>query len=114
MKSNRKRQNRRIAWLKEERKYKSKWRMRGQRIWQPRPISYQAQGSRQGGGNVRGRTNKVQTIRRRYRGQSCSRQTEITEGESGTPPRAVSQSVPRESTSAISQSWEYSGGAIPR
>ena len=34
------------------------------------------------------------------------------EGESGTPPRAASQSVLRESTSAMSQSWEYSGGAI--
>ena len=113
MKSNRKRQNRRIAWLKEERKYKSKWRMRGQRIWQPRPISYQAQDPRRGRRNVRGRTKKVQTTRRRYRGQSCSRQTEIMEGESGTPPRAVSQSILRESTSAMSQPWEYSGRAIP-
>ena len=87
--------------------------MWGQRIWQPRPISYQAQGPHQGGGNVRGRTKKVQTARRHCRGQSCSRQTEITEGESGTPPWAVSQSVPRESTSAISQPWEYSGKEIP-
>ena len=55
---------------------------------------------------------KVRTARRRYRGQFCSRQTEITEGESGMPPRAVSQSVPRESTSAIGQPWEYGGGAI--
>ena len=61
-----------------------------QRIWQPRPISYQAQGLRRGGRNVRGRTKKVQIARRHCRGQSCSRQTEITEGESGTPPRAVS------------------------
>ena len=44
---------------------------------------------------------------------SCSQQPEITEGESDTPPRAVSQSVLRESTSAMRQSWEYSGRAIP-
>ena len=28
------------------------------------------------------------------------------------PPKATSQSVPRESTSAMSQPWEYGGGAI--
>ena len=56
----------------------------------------------------------VQTAKRRSRGQSYSRQTEIMEGESSTPPRAVSQNVPRESTSAMSQPWEYSGGAIPK
>ena len=54
----------------------------------------------------------VQTAKKRSRGQSYSWQTEITEGESGTPPRAVSQSVLRESTSAMSQPWEYSGGPI--
>ena len=43
---------------------------------------------------------------------NCPRQTEVTEGKSGTPPKAASQSVPRESTSAMSQLWEYSGGAI--
>ena len=86
----------------------------GQRIWQPRAISYQAQGPRRGGRNVWGQTKKVQTGRRCCRGQSRSQQTKITEGESGTPPKAVSQSVPRESTSAISQLWEYSGRAIPK
>ena len=85
----------------------------GQRIWQPQPISYQAQGPHRGGRNVRGRTKKVQTTRRRCRGQSCSRQTEITDGEGNTPPRTVSQSVPRESTSAMRQPWEYNGGAVP-
>ena len=40
------------------------------------------------------------------------RQTKITEGKSGTPPRATSQSVPRESTSAMGQPWEHGGGAI--
>ena len=38
--------------------------------------------------------------------------TEITEGRSDTPPKAVSQIIPRESTSATSQLWEYSRGAI--
>ena len=38
---------------------------------------------------------------------------EITKGESNTPPRAVSQTVSRESTSAMRQPWEYSGRAIP-
>ena len=56
---------------------------------------------------------KVQIAGRRCRGQSCPRQTKITEGEGSTPPRAVSQSVPRESTSAMRQPWEYSGGAVP-
>ena len=87
--------------------------MWGQRIWQPRPTSYQAQDPRLGGRNVRGRTKKVQTARKHCQGQSCSRQIEITKGKSGTPPRVVSQSVPRESTSAMRQPWEYSGGAIP-
>ena len=77
-----------------------------------RPISYQVQGPRRGGRNVREQTKKVQTAKRRCRWQSCSRQIEITEGESGTPPRAVSQTVPRESTSAMRQPWEYSGRAI--
>ena len=36
----------------------------------------------------------------------------ITEGKSGKPPKAASQSVPRESTSAMSQPWEYGRGAI--
>ena len=62
----------------------------GQRIWQPCLISYQARGPCRGGRNVRGQTKKVQTTRRRCRGQSCSRQAEITEGGSGMPPRAVS------------------------
>ena len=34
------------------------------------------------------------------------------EGKSDTPPKAASQSIPRESTSAMSPSWEYGGGAI--
>ena len=74
------------------------------------PISYQTQGPRRGGRNVRGRTKKAQIARRRCRGQSCPRQTEITEGKSSMPPKAASQSVPRESTSAMSQPWEYGGG----
>ena len=57
---------------------------------------------------------KVQTVRTHCRGQSCSRQTEIIGRKSGTPPKAISQSVPKESTSAMSQPWEYSGIAIPR
>ena len=48
----------------------------------------------------------------RCRGQSCPWQTEITEGKSSTPPKAASQSVPKESTSVMSQPWEYGGGAI--
>ena len=40
------------------------------RIWQPRPISYQAQGPRRRERNVQGRTKKVQTAKRRCRGQS--------------------------------------------
>ena len=76
--------------------------MWGQRIWQSRPISYQAQGSRRGGTNVRGQMKKVQTGRRRCRGQSYPWQTEITEGKSGMPPKVASQSVPRENTSAMS------------
>ena len=67
------------------------------------PISYQTQGLRRGGRNVRGRTNKAQIARRRCRGQSCPRQTEITKGKNGTPPKAASQSILRESTSAMSQ-----------
>ena len=39
-------------------------------------------------------------------------QIEITKGKSGTPLKAASQSVPRENTSAMSQLWEYDGGAI--
>ena len=66
-------------------------------------ISYQTQGPRRGERNVRGRTKKAQIARRRCRGQSCPRQTEITEGKSSMPPKATSQSVPRESTSAMSQ-----------
>ena len=85
----------------------------GQRIWQPRPISYQAQGLHRGERYVQGRIKKVQIAKGRCRGQSCPWQTKIMEGESGTPPRAVSQSVPRERTSVMRQSWEYSGGAIP-
>ena len=77
--------------------------MWGQRIWQPRPISYQAQGPRRGERNVRGQKKMVQTAMRCCRGQFCSRQTEIMERESGTPPRAVSQTVPRESTNAMRQ-----------
>ena len=52
----------------------------GQRIWQPRPISYQTQGPRRGGRTVRGRTKKFQTARRRCQGQYCPRQTEVMEG----------------------------------
>ena len=81
----------------------------GQRFWKPRPISYQAQDPRQGGRNVRGRTKKVRTAKRHCRGQFCSQQTKITKGESGMPPRAVSQSVLRESTGATRQLWENSG-----
>ena len=62
----------------------------GRRIWQPWPISYQAQGPCRGGRNIQEWTNKVQNARRRCRGQSCSRQIEIMEGESSTPPRTVS------------------------
>ena len=40
-------------------------------------------------------------------------QTEIAEGKCGTPPKAASQNVPRKSTSAMRESWEYSGEAIP-
>ena len=38
----------------------------------------------------------------RCRGQSCPWQTEITEGKSSTPPKAASQSVPKERTSVMS------------
>ena len=55
---------------------------------------------------------KVQIAKRCCRGQSCPRQTKITEGKCGMPPKATSQSVSRESTSAMSQPWEYGGGAI--
>ena len=68
-----------------------------------RPISYQAQGPCRGGRNVRGRTKKVQTARIYCRGQPCPRQAEITEGESVTPPRAVSSSIPKEIPSAVGQ-----------
>ena len=34
------------------------------------------------------------------------------EGKSSTPPKAASQGVPRENTSAMSQPWEYGGEAI--
>ena len=54
-----------------------------------------SQGPRRGEKNVRGRTKKIQTARRRCRGQSCSRQTEITEREGGTPPRAVPLEHPK-------------------
>ena len=74
-----------------------------QRFWKPRAISYQAQGPRRGGRNVRGQTNKVRTARRRCRGQFCFRQIEITERESGTPPRVISHGVPKESASAMRQ-----------
>ena len=77
--------------------------MWGQRIWQHWSISYQAQSPHRKGRNVRGRTKKIQTAKRRCRGQSCSRQIEITEGRSGTPPKIVSQSIPRESISATSR-----------
>ena len=54
--------------------------------------------------------------RRRFKlpgaGQSCLQQIKITEGKSSTSPKAASQSVPRESTSAMSQPWEYGGGEI--
>ena len=102
-----------ISKLKSNFNGKFKLELWGQRIWQPQLISYQVQGPHLEGRNVRRRTKKVQTARRRCRGQSCSRQTEITEGRSGTPPKAVSQSVLKERTSAMSQPWEYSGGAIP-
>ena len=84
----------------------------GQRFWKSRPISYQAQGSRQGERNVQGRTKKVRTVRRHDRGQFCSQQTEITKGENGTPPKAVSQGNPRESIGATRQLWDNSGRAI--
>ena len=68
--------------------------MWGQRIWQPQPISYQAQGPRRGGRNVRGQTKKVQTTRRRCQGQPYPQQTEVTEGKSGTPLKTASPGVP--------------------
>ena len=68
--------------------------MWGQRVWQPQPISYQAQSLHREGRNVRGQTKKVQTARRRCRGQSCLRRTEVTEGESGTPLKTASLGVP--------------------
>ena len=77
--------------------------MWSQRIWQPQLISYQAQCPHRKERNVRRRTKKVQTAKRRCQGQSYSREIEITEGRSGIPPKTVSQSIPRESTSATSQ-----------
>ena len=85
----------------------------GQRIWQPRPISYQAQGPRRGGRNVRGRTKKVQTVRRRCRGQSCPWQIKVTEGKSGTPLKTASPgALNKKSTNTVGQPWEHGGGAI--
>ena len=49
------------------------------------PISYQVQGPRRGGRKVWGRTNKVQTGRRRCRGQFCPRKIEVTKGKVARP-----------------------------
>ena len=76
------------------------------------PFHTKPKGPHREGRNVRGWTKKVWTAKRRCRRQSCSRQTEIIEGENGTPLRAVSQSIPRESTSATRQPWENSGRTI--
>ena len=65
--------------------------MWGQRIWQARPISYQAQRPRRGGRNVRGRMKKVQIAKRKK------------------PPQA-SQA---KRTNTVRQPWEHGGGAIP-
>ena len=88
--------------------------MWGQRIWQPQPISYQAQGPHWGGRNVLGRMKKVQTAKRRCWGQSCPRQTEVTEGKSGMPLKTAFPDLPnKKSTNIVSQPWEHDGGAIP-
>ena len=75
----------------------------GQRIWGPRPISYQAQGPRQGGRNVRGQTKEIQTTRIYCWGWSYPRQTKITERESATPPEAVPSSILKEVPSPVGQ-----------
>ena len=53
------------------------------------PISYQAQGPRQGERSARGRMKGIQIARIYYRGRPYPRQTKITEGEGATSPEAV-------------------------
>ena len=81
-------------------------------MWQPQPISYQAQCPRQGRRNVRGWTKKVQSARRRCWGQPCPRQTEVMEGESGTLSRTASPGIPNKKTTTVDQLWGCGGGAI--
>ena len=64
-----------------------------QRIWQPRPISYQAQGPRWGGRNVRGSTKRASVARKHRRGQSCPRPTKIVRKRSDTPLKTTSLGV---------------------
>ena len=86
--------------------------MWGQRIWQPRPISCQVQGPRQGRKNI-------EDERRRSKlpgdvaednpilGKPRSRKEKTTRRQR-QPPRASKG----ESISAMSQPWEYGRGAI--
>ena len=87
--------------------------MWGRRIWQPRPISYQAQGPRRGRRNVRGWTRKVQVAERHRQGQSCPQPTKVTEGESGTPSNIALPGVPNKRTNTVGQLWGHGGEAIP-
>ena len=73
----------------------------GERIWGPRPISYQAQDPCRGGRNARRRTKGIQTARIYCRRRPCPWQTKITEGESATPPEAVPSSIPKEVSSPV-------------
>ena len=84
----------------------------GWRMWQLRPILYQAQDPRWGRRNVQGWTKKVQAARRRRRGQPCPRRTEVTEGESGTSLRTASPGVPNKKTNTVGHLWGRGGRAI--
>ena len=69
--------------------------MWGQRIQQPQPTSYRAQGPRRGGRNTRGLTKRAPVARRHCRGQSCPRPTEIVRKKSDMPLKITSPSIPR-------------------
>ena len=73
----------------------------GQRIWGPRPISYQAKSPSREGRNAQGRIKGIQIARIYCRGRPCPRQTKITEGESATPLEAVLSSILKEVSSPM-------------